>query len=969
MSSVLNRASRNFLWRHPWQLALAIVGIALGVAVVISIDLAMESSLNAFDQAGKAFSGVASHRIIAGDGGGLDEKLYRRLRVEEGIQNLSPVVSGYVVESKQADAGFNLIGIDPFVEKPFQSIWQSRHHEDTTADWLSRLITEPDTALISEQTASRLGLSINDDLTIDTEQGERRLKIIGLLAPNNAVSEQVLSRLIITDIATAQEVLGLLGRLSSIEVLVDEQQSDSGNPAETNTVDLNSTKPSPEGEGWVRGNSNKEESLFNSPHLSLLPEGEGVYALKSTALPAEAPSLAIVRKVLPGNALLATVESQSQAMREMTRAFSINLKALGLLSLLVGMFLIYNTMTFLVMQRRRLIGSLRSIGVTRSQIFRVIIGEALLLAAIGTLIGIVLGIALGQGLLYLISGTINAIYFRIDAASLMITPLQIGKGALLGISATLLSVLPPAFEATRIAPATVLVRSQLESGLRRLIKTANLVSGVFIVGGMALALWSGKSIVLGLASIFLLLFGFAMLTPALTLMFMKLIERVFGRLSGVLVRLPVRMVSAELSRTGIAIAALMIAVSATIGMDLMIGSFRQTVADWIQTSLRADLYVSLPGEKRPDQAQQDQHLKAKLAELQGVQMLSSVLHTNVIARDGVYAENLSGTGSAIARDGVYAAGLPGAGAAIARDGVYAANRSGTDAAIASKSVETENGFTKVAVFELNEKSRPGFIFKHETGNDLWDKFEQQQTVIVTEPYAYHHNVKIGQNILLRTDSGSQPFEVIGIYADYSGDRGHLAMSRRNYLRYWPDLGYSGIGVYAKDGVDLQQLENRINKLITGQQSVKSDQAIYKASMEMFEQTFTITETLRWLSALIAFVGVFSALMALQFERTRQLGILRAIGVTSGQLAALITGETALMGLVAGLIAIPVGYIVAYMLIFVIYQRAFGWTMAFHFNVGEIYQGLALAVIAATLAGILPALKMMQTKPAEALRSE
>jgi putative ABC transport system permease protein len=140
-------------------------------------------------------------------------------------------------------------------------------------------------------------------------------------------------------------------------------------------------------------------------------------------------------------------------------------------------------------------------------------------------------------------------------------------------------------------------------------------------------------------------------------------------------------------------------------------------------------------------------------------------------------------------------------------------------------------------------------------------------------------------------------------------------------------------------------------------------------MEVFEQTFTITETLRWLSAAIAFVGVFSALMALQFERTRQLGILRAIGVTSGQLAVLITGETGLMGLVAGLIAIPVGYIVAYMLIFVIYQRSFGWTMAFHFNPGVIYQGLALALIAATLAGILPALKMAQTKPAEALRSE
>ena len=140
-------------------------------------------------------------------------------------------------------------------------------------------------------------------------------------------------------------------------------------------------------------------------------------------------------------------------------------------------------------------------------------------------------------------------------------------------------------------------------------------------------------------------------------------------------------------------------------------------------------------------------------------------------------------------------------------------------------------------------------------------------------------------------------------------------------------------------------------------------------MEMFEQTFTITETLRWLSAAIAFTGVFSALMALQFERTRQLGILRAIGITPRQLTALIVSETGLMGLVAGLFAIPVGYIVAYVLIFVVYQRSFGWTMAFNFDPWVIYQGLALAFVAALLAGIFPALKMAQTKPAEALRTE
>ena len=849
MNSILNRASRNFLWQHPWQLVLAIVGIALGVAVVIAIDLAIESSLKSFNEAGKAFSGTATHRIIASDGG-LDEKLYTRLRVEQGIAHLSPVVTGYVKLAQPEEESFKLIGIDPFIEKSLHSGWQSGQKENSSQDSLTELMTEQNTVLLSELTAQRLHLQINDQLTVVTDQGTQPLKIIGLLTGNDAVSEQVLAKVIITDIATAQELLGLFGRLSSIEVLIEKEA----------------------------------------------PE-----------------TLAAIQKILPGSALLLSIDNQAESMREMTRAFSINLQALGLLSLLVGMFLIYNTMTFLVMQRRRLIGSLRLLGVTRQQIFKLIIGEALLLAIIGTLLGIALGIALGQGLLYLISGTINAIYFRIDAMSLMITPLQIGKGVLLGISATLLAVLPPAFEATCLSAIKVMARSQLESGSRRLIKTAGLISFALILGGLGMALFSSKSINLGLVSIFLILLGFGLLTPVLTLLLMKLIERLFGRFLGILGRLPVRMVSAEISRTGIAIAALMIAVSATIGMDLMIGSFRQTVAQWLHSSLPADLYVALPGEKMTaGKALADHRLKEKIAGLDDVQMLSSALHTKLIADDQL---------------------------------------------------------TKISVFELNEKSKEGFIFKHKVDEGFWNEFENQQTIIVTEPYAYHHAIKIGQKILLKTDQGELPFEVIAIYADYSGDQGHLAISRQNYQRYWPDLGYSGIGVYAREGADLKQLESRVSQLLTAQQSVKSNQEIYKASMIVFEQTFTITEALRWLSAAIAFVGVFSALMALQFERTRQLGILRAIGITSRQLTVLIISETGLMGLVAGLLAIPVGFIVAYVLIFVVYQRSFGWTMAFYSDSGVLCQGVALAFVAALLAGVFPAMKMARTKPAEALRTE
>lgn len=844
MSYLLKKASRNFLYHHPWQLVLAILGITLGVAVVVSIDLALASSLNAFKQTTQALSGKADYRISASDGG-LNENVYRDLRVKHGIRNVSPVISGYVTSTAATENTFKLYGIDPLIENTFQTAWQQQQGTDNSL----RLMTEPNTVLMSRQTAQVLGLAIDGELTVISDAGSFALNIIGWLPEKDAVSKQLLENLLITDIATAQELLGMTGKISAIDVFIDQDHAE---------------------------------------------------------------QLDAIRSVLPANVLIMPFDKQVESLRQMTRAFSINLTALGMLSLLVGMFLIYNTMNFLVIQRRRLIGSLRLIGVTRRQIFHTIMSEALWLGVIGTILGIGLGIILGESLLKLVSGTINAIYFRVDHNALMISPLIIGKGVLLGIGATLLAVIAPAREATRHSSHRAMLRSQLESGTRRFMRSAAFLAFIFMLASLSLAVLTDKDVIPGLASIFLMLFGFALLTPQVTLTLMKVLEAVLAPSSSILARFPVRMVRAEISRTGIAIATLMIAVAVSIGMDLMIGSFRLTVSQWLQTSLQADLYVNLSGNTQTaDKPEADRQLKARLAELDGVEMLSSVLHTRVIANSELI---------------------------------------------------------KVSVFELNSKSRQGFIFKQQEP-EVWQSFSRDNSIIVTEPYAYHQGIGMGDRITLRAVQGDLAFEVIGIYADYSGDQGHIAMSRSNYRKYWPDLGFSGIGIYAGQGVDMQQLEARVEPLLKPYQSVKSEQAIYQASMQMFEQTFKITETLRWLAAMIAFVGVFSALMALQFERTRQLGILRAIGMTPGQLARVISIETGLMGLVAGLFAVPVGFLMAYVLIFVVYKRSFGWSMAFHFDAAVVIQGLLLAFLAALLAGVLPALKMARTRPAEALRTE
>jgi len=152
-------------------------------------------------------------------------------------------------------------------------------------------------------------------------------------------------------------------------------------------------------------------------------------------------------------------------------------------------------------------------------------------------------------------------------------------------------------------------------------------------------------------------------------------------------------------------------------------------------------------------------------------------------------------------------------------------------------------------------------------------------------------------------------------------------------------------------------------------NIRSNRALRESSLEIFDRTFAITTVLQLLATIVAFVGILSALMALQLERTRELGMLRANGLTPGQLWGVVLSQTGLMGVTAGLLAIPVGVTLAAVLVFVINKRSFGWTLLFRLDGGLFAQALLVAVVAALLAGIYPAWRMSRTAPAVALREE
>ena len=254
---------------------------------------------------------------------------------------------------------------------------------------------------------------------------------------------------------------------------------------------------------------------------------------------------------------------------------------------------------------------------------------------------------------------------------------------------------------------------------------------------------------------------------------------------------------------------------------------------------------------------------------------------------------------------------------------------------------------------------------------IWPAFEDGQAVIISEPYAYHHELQVEDCVRLRTERGEHAFPVAGIFTDYGSDQGLVMLSRQTYEQFWDDRGISSLGLYVTPERNVAAMVASLRGLVDAEQEVLigSNRALREASLDIFDRTFTITSVLHVLTTAVAFVGVLSALMALQLERERELGVLRAIGFTPRQVWGLITAQTGLMGLVAGLLALPVGMMLASVLVFVINRRSFGWTLQLEIVPNMLLEAVCLALLAALLAGLYPACKMARTSPALALREE
>lgn len=845
----LTRSSVRYWLGHRLQTGLSILGVALGVAVVLSIDMAIDASREGFRISAETVAGRATHTLTRASGD-VPDRWLGVVRRDLGVRLSAPVVEGYARSDLVSGRTLRVLGVDPLSEGPFRSYLASAVNDRG----MGRFVSDPFAVYVSSVLADGAGLTVGADLPVTAAGRSWTLTVAGVIDPVDDLQRSGLADVLLMDIAGAQDLLGSVGVLTRIDLRLDDE---------------------------------------------------------------EAPTLdrAIAAGLLTADASLDPVGTRSETLSGMIGAFDVNLTALSLLALVFGMFLIYNAVTFSVVQRRSLFGRLRAVGVTGGEVVRLILREAAVVGVVGALVGIGLGVLLSRGLVGMVSRTINDLYFAVSVRGVEVDPLLLLKAASLGIGATLVAALPPALEAGGANPRLAALRSEVEARARQWVpRIAAGGLGAAALGGLVLSVPT-RSLIVSFTGLFLIITGLALATPGGTLVVVRLARPALTALLGVEGTMAARGVGASLSRTGPAIAALVVAVSVTVGLGVMIDSFRGSLTRWLDGTLQADIYVSLPG-ATPSRA-------------------AGTLWPSIVEDFTAHP-------------------------AVVGHSTYRGQRR----------VEGGDVYDLVAL-DLDPRGEAAFAFLPGSDPDALSRFRAGEAVIVSEPYAYRRGLDVGASVRISGERAEVDLPIAGVFRDYGSEQGTVMMGRALYDRLHSDRGITSLGLFLVEGADSEAVVTELLRSVPEDRSVivRTNDTLRSASLEVFERTFRVTAVLRLLAFIVAFVGVLGALAALQLERGRELGLLRATGMTPGQLWRGVVAQTGLLGLAAGVLSIPMGLALSWVMVYVVNKRSFGWTLDMRVAPDILLQAVVLAVVAAVLAGLGPARAMAKTRPAVALRGE
>ena len=857
---------------HVAQRPLRTLLTVIGVALGVSASVSVRTAnVDVLRSFEQAVLTVAGPTTLEISGGelGLDERLITTVRNVPGVTSASPVILQTAVRMGEGSYG-----------QAVQVLGLDLLAEaDSRGFRLSRRPTErqletllnPETVLLGRKLAAEWNLLAGD--RVDLRFGSRLVTclVTGILqdASDHA---SAWDRLAVMDIAAAQITFGMVGRLDRIDLLTDAEKS-------------------------------VEEVAQD------------------------------VRAVVPPHITVGRPTSRTRQVDEMVRAFRLNLTVLSWVGLLVGMFLIYNTMAFAVAQRRREIGIYRAIGMTQSRVAALFLAEAALFGLVGGVIGSGAGMLLAQELVALLSRTISDLY----------VPVGPGEGGLFGTSqfwtisfegilvgcgVSMIGAIGPSVDASRTAAVRALAPGDYEASWQLRVGVLGWLGlGLLVIGGgLSLTGPVGGVPVPGYLATFCVLAGLSCLAPICITGW----RRDNGRTSrlpgvqGVMREIAVDHASRNPGRNGVTVSAFMVGLAIIIGVLVMVRSFRHTIELWINDTVIADVVV------------------APSAWLRGTE-----------------------TGSA--------------GRSLPPSWLEVLLSIPEVAAVDTyRDVRVEVHGHRIALVSRDLRlhgQRSRYLVRQGESSERLNRAAETGGVLVSEVLASRLGVQEGGSLEIMTPEGAKRVPVVAVFYDYATDGGKLVMDRGLYQSLWHDRSVTVFPVYLIAGADVDQVRQKISARLNEANSGElpplliSNVELRKEILEIFDRTFLLTYVLEAIAVIIAMLGIVNTLVTSVLERRREFATLRAIGGSAGQIRQLVLWEAAYLGLVGIALGLIGGGLVSLLLIKVINKQSFGWTIQMIVPVGALVQAIGLAAVATLVAGYFPARWAARQPVVEGLREE
>ena len=627
-----------------------------------------------------------------------------------------------------------------------------------------------------------------------------------------------------------------------------------------------------------------------------------------------------LRPLLPPGVELRPQGAGTAENRQMLAAFRWNLRLLSYIALVVGAFLIYNTISVSVVRRRPEVGIVRALGASRAAVLAAFVSEAALFGVAGVALGLPLGRLMASGAVKLMSATVESLYVSSRPGTIELRLSSLLLASIVGVGVALVSAYSPAREASLVPPIEAMARGRREYQAR--VHKARDLRWAFVLGAAGSAASfahpiSGKPLFGYLAAV-LFVSATALATPAFADALLSVSSNFLRRLLGVEAFLASHSLSASLRRTAVLVAALATAIAMMTSVGIMVGSFRETVVLWMNNRLPADFYVQPATGVAPDRHP----------------ILSSDLADRLRQVPGV--------------------------AAVDRLRAYEISYDGMPATLGS-----------VDLSAMRLDSRSDFFSGRSTATVL-NQIRGANAVLVSEPFLYKHHLHAGDTITLSLGSARPSFRIADVFYDYGSERGSLLMDRNVLLRYLPDPAPSNLAIYVTADASREAVRQALSQAAAdagSQVLIFSNGDLRSEAVRIFDRTFAITYALEAVAILVAVMGIAGALVALVIDRRRELGLLRFLGAATGQVRKQILVEAGLLGLLSNVAGIALGLALSLVLIYVINKQSFGWTIRFHWPVSVLLGALSVVYAATVLAGLYPARLAVRLNPLEAIHEE